>query len=123
MGDLKGGNQFTMKHIMRIADDGNFLYVHIYSEKYCLYYINQLLKLPATSFWIGGKDDMRVTGGWTWMGSKTRMNVFSGYRAWRQSYPRNMFTRMFLGTRCAMVKNAEWEDTKCDERLHFACQL
>ena len=66
---------------------------------------------------------MRGTGGWMWMTSKTRMNLFSGYNAWRTSYPRDLMSRMMPTTKCSMVKNKEWEDTQCGTRLPFACQL
>ena len=55
------------------------------------------------------------------MGSKTSM--YLGYTNWAPGYPRNMFTRMPLGTLCAESRNGNWYDSKCDVVSHYVCQL
>ena len=84
--------------------------------------MNLINQSPVTRFWIGGRDDVRSTfGGWLWMGSNTSMHV--GYMNWAPGFPRNMYSRMPFGTRCAEMKDGQWIDGPCDKLSKYVCEL
>ena len=75
----------------------------------------------VTRFWIGAKDDVTSHfGGWLWVNSN--QGVMGGFTNWAPGFPRNMFTRMPLGTRCGMVSEGQWKDAPCDRLNRYVCE-
>ena len=52
----------------------------------------------------------------------SNQGVMGGFTNWAPGFPRNMFTRMPLGTRCGMVSEGQWKDAPCDRLNRYVCE-